>query len=107
MPVAFDQHFHHQESTLHAYVLVLSHSVVSDSRPHRLEPAGLLCPWDSPGKNTGVGCHFLLQGIFLMLGSDPVSPAPQADSLPLSHLGSLTEFQLLNAEGRREVENHY
>ena len=62
MPVAFDQHFHHQESTLHAYVLVLSHSVVSDSRPHRLEPAGLLCPWDSPGKNTGVGCHFLLQG---------------------------------------------
>ena len=24
----------------------------------------LLCPWDSPGKNTGVGCHFLLQGIF-------------------------------------------
>ena len=25
----------------------------------------LLCPWDSPGKNTGVGCHFLLQGIFL------------------------------------------
>ena len=28
-------------------------------------PARLLCPWDSPGKNTGVGCHFLLQGIFL------------------------------------------
>ena len=28
------------------------------------EPARLLCPWDSPGKNTGVGCHFLLQGIF-------------------------------------------
>ena len=27
--------------------------------------ARLLCPWDSPGKNTGVGCHFLLQGIFL------------------------------------------
>ena len=33
---------------------------------HRgLEPAGLLCPWNSPGKNSGVGCHFLLQGIFL------------------------------------------
>ena len=27
-------------------------------------PARFLCPWDSPGKNTGVGCHFLLQGIF-------------------------------------------
>ena len=32
-------------------------SVVSDS----LQPHGLLCPWDSPDKNTGVGCHFLLQ----------------------------------------------
>ena len=29
-----------------------------------LQPARLLCPWNSPGKNTGVGCHFLLQGIF-------------------------------------------
>ena len=29
------------------------------------EPARLLCPWDSPGKNTGVGCHALLQGTFL------------------------------------------
>ena len=31
----------------------------------------LLCPWDSPGKNTGVGCHFLLQGIFLTQGLNP------------------------------------
>ena len=29
---------------------------------------GSLCPWDSPGKNAGVGCRFLLQGIFLTLG---------------------------------------
>ena len=29
-------------------------------RPHRRQPTRLLCPWDSPGKNTGVGCHFLL-----------------------------------------------
>ena len=37
-------------------------SVVSDSvRPHRRQPARLPRPWDSPGKNTGVGCHFLLQ----------------------------------------------
>ena len=37
-------------------------SVVSDSvRPHRWQPTRLPCPWDSPGKNTGVGCHFLLQ----------------------------------------------
>ena len=39
-------------------------SVVSDSvRPHRRQPTRFLCPWDSPGKNTGVGCHFLLQCI--------------------------------------------
>ena len=38
-------------------------------RPCRLQPARLLCPWDSPGKNTGVGCHALLQGIFLTQGS--------------------------------------
>ena len=30
-------------------------------RPHRRQPTRLLCPWGSPGKNTGVGCHFLLQ----------------------------------------------
>ena len=30
-------------------------------RPHRRQPTGLCCPWDSPGKNTGLGCHFLLQ----------------------------------------------
>src|SRR5574341_1134982 len=37
-------------------------SVVSDSvRPHRWQPTRLPRPWDSPGKNTGVGCHFLLQ----------------------------------------------
>ena len=50
--------------------------------PHGLEPARLLCPWASPGKNTGVGCHFLLQGIFLTQGSNSGSPALQADSLP-------------------------
>ena len=32
--------------------------------PHGLQPTRLLCPWDFPGKDTGVGCHFLLQGIF-------------------------------------------
>ena len=35
---------------------------MSDSvQPHRQQPTSLQCPWDSPGKNTGVGCHFLLQ----------------------------------------------
>ena len=39
------------------FVSVMSNSVWS----HRRQPTKLLCPWDSPGKNTGVGCHFLLQ----------------------------------------------
>ena len=44
-----------------------------------------------PGKNTGVGCNFLLQGIFLTQGSNPYLQNLfhwQVDSLPLSHLGS-------------------
>ena len=46
-------------------------SVLSNSlQPHRLQLARLLCLWDSLGKNTGVGCHFLLQGIFLTQGSN-------------------------------------
>ena len=51
-------------------------------------PSGLLCPWDFPGKNTGVGCHLLLQGIFLTQGSNLCLLHWQAGSLPLSHLGS-------------------
>ena len=49
----------------------VSHSVVSDSLgPHGLQHTRLLCPWNSPGKNTGMGCHFLLQGIFPTQGSN-------------------------------------
>ena len=40
-------------------------------QPYGPEPARLLCPWDSPGKNTGVECHALLQGIFPTQGSTP------------------------------------
>ena len=46
-----------------------------------LEPTRLLCPWNSPSKNTGVDCHSLLQGIF-QPGVKPRSPILQADSLP-------------------------
>ena len=60
-------------------------------QPHGLQSIRLLCPWDSPGKNTGVDCKSLLQGIFLTQGSN-LSPLCllhwQADSLPLSHVGN-------------------
>ena len=60
----------------------------STLRPHGLDPARLLCLWDSPGKKTGVGCHFLLQGIFLTQGSNPCLLHLLAVSLPLSHQGN-------------------
>ena len=48
-------------------------SVISDSlRPHEVWPTKLLCLCSFPGKNTGVGCHFLLQGIFPNQGSKPL-----------------------------------
>ena len=59
--------------------------------PPGLKPTRLLCPWNFPGKNTGMGCHFLLQGIFLNQGSNPHLLSLlhwQMDSLPLCHLGS-------------------
>ena len=47
-------------------------SIFSDSlQPHGLSPARILCPWNSPDKNIGVGCHSLLQGIFPTQGSNP------------------------------------
>ena len=57
--------------------------------PYRLGPAKLPCPWDFPGKNTEVGCHFLLQWIFLTQGWNLHLLHWQADFfLPLSDLES-------------------
>ena len=50
-------------------------------------PAKLLCPWDSPGRNTGVGCHFLLQEIFPTQGSNLSLLHWHVDSSPLTYLG--------------------
>ena len=68
-------------------------SVVSDSvQPHRRQPTRLPCPWDSPGKNTGVGCHFLLQCMKVKSESevaqscptlsDPMDCSPPGSSVP-------------------------
>ena len=48
----------------------------------------LLCPWDSPGKNTGVGCHAFLQGIFPTLGSNLGLPLYRQILKHMSHQGS-------------------
>ena len=55
--------------------------------PHGLQSIRLLCPWHFPGKNTGVDCHFFLQGIFLTQGRTHISCTGR-QSLPLRHQGS-------------------
>ena len=63
-------------------------SLVCDSVFPLTAAARLLCPWNFPGRNTGVGCHSLLQGIFPTQGSNPRLGCLlhwQVDSLPLSH----------------------
>ena len=61
------------------------------SCPAVWDPMDCSLPWDSSGKSTGVGCHALLQGIFLTQGLNPGLLCLlhwQASSLPLCHLGS-------------------
>ena len=81
---------------------------MSDSLwPHGLQSARLLCPWDFPGKNTGVGCHFLLQGIFLTQESNPRLLCllhQQTDSLPRRHLGSPSKSWLQTQYLPQEME---
>ena len=68
---------------------VLCLSVMSESLwPDELQPTILLCPWDSPGQNTGVGSLFLLQGIFPSQGSKPGLPHCRRILYHLSHQGS-------------------
>ena len=57
-------------------------------QPNGLWPARLLCPWESPGQSTGVGCHVLLQGIFLTQGSNPGLLHCRQILYQLSHQGS-------------------
>ena len=71
-------------------VCVIGCSVMCNSLwPRGLSPTRLLCPWSFPGKNIGVGCHFLSQGILLIQGSNPRLLHLlhwQADSLPLENI---------------------
>ena len=58
-------------------VAVVAKSCLTLLQPHGLKPTRLLCPGDFPGKNTGVGCHFLLQRVFPVgstTGIEPKSP---------------------------------
>ena len=76
------------EKAISLFVVFLRFSrwVVSDTflTLWSVQRARLLCPWDFPGKNIGVDCHFLLQGIFPTQGSNTLLLHQQAESLPLS-----------------------
>ena len=74
---------------------------MSDSvRPHRQQPIRLPCPWDSPGKNTGVGCHFLLQCMKEKSESEvaqscPTLSDPMDCSLPGSSVHGICQARVL------------
>ena len=76
-------------------------SVMSDSVwPHRWQPTRLHCPWDSPGKKTGVGCHFLLQCMKVksereVAQSCPTLHDPMDCSLPGSSLHGIFQARVL------------
>ena len=51
-------------------LLLATKSYPTPLQLHGLKPTGLLCPWNFSGKTTGVGCHFLFQGIFPIQGTN-------------------------------------
>ena len=60
-------------------------------RPHRWQPTRFLCPWDSPGKSTGVGCHFLLQCMKVKSENEVAQSSPTlSDTKDCSLPGSST-----------------
>ena len=74
---------------------------MSDSvRSHRQQPTRLPCPWDSPGKNTGVGCHFLLQCMKVKSESEVAQSCPTLSdpvdcSLPGSSVHGIFQARVL------------
>ena len=74
---------------------------MSDSvRPHRRQPTRPPLPWDSPGKNTGVGCHFLFQGMKVKSESEvaqscPTLCDPMGCSLPGSSIHGIFQARVL------------
>ena len=74
---------------------------VSDSvQPHRRQPTSLPHPWDPPGKNTGVGCHFLLQCMKVKSASEvaqscPTRSDPMDCSLPGSSIHGIFQARVL------------
>ena len=78
--------------------------------PHRRQPTRLRRPWDSPGKNTGVGCHFLLQCMKVKSESEvtelcPILSDPLDCSLPSSSVHGILQARVLEWGAINEEDN--
>ena len=86
---------------------------MSDSvRSHRQQPTRILCPWDSPGKNTGVGCHFLLQCMKVkseskVAQSCPTPCDPMDFSLPGSSIHGIFQARVPEGGAIAFSNDHY
>ena len=85
----FSRHIFYFNNVL-AAAAAKSHRVISDSvRPQTWQPTRLPHPWDSPGKNTGVGCHFLLQCLKVKCEREVAQSCPTlSDPMDCSPTGS-------------------
>ena len=82
-------------------VCVCARSGVPNSlQLHELQPTRLLCPWDFPGKNSKVGCHFLLQGIF----PKPASPALTGGFFTTEPLGNPKNYFEFQAIEKKQIQ---
>ena len=101
--------------TVYVYIVVYAHTIHTDSicisilshisrvrsvRPHRRQPTRLRHPWDSPGKNTGVGCHFFLQCMKVKSESEVAQSSPTLSdtrvcSLPGSSIHGILQASIL------------
>ena len=74
---------------IYIYSIIVSSRDTDSVRPHRWQPTRLPCPWDSPGKNTGVDCHFLLQCMKVKSESEVAQSCPtRSDPMDCSPPGS-------------------
>ena len=76
-------------------LIQFSRSVVSNSvRPQRRQPTRFPSPWDSPGKNTGVGCHFLLQCVKVKEESENVGLKLNIQKTKVMASGPITSWEI-------------
>ena len=98
-----------KSSLLHAAAAAKLLQLCPTVRPHRRQPTRLPRPWDSPGKNTGVGCHFLLQCMKAKSESEvaqlcPTLCDPTDCSLPSSSVHGIFQARVLEWGARNPVQ---